>query len=619
VVCNADLPVAYRTLLGGVDAPRVARRGKYSPSCVLWVAGVRGTPPPEATHHNIHFGADWSGAFKALIEDGVRMPDPSILVTLHSLDDASLAPEGCSSIYVLEPTPNLDGHIDWSAERDRITDDCGVAWSLGLGYPTDVVVERIYDPLDWESLGMERGTPFALAHTFRQTGPFRPATTSTSECRVRVHRVVDGARGGCADGAGVGQVWRRSGSISTLGHRHRPLVIHLVLVRSLREVEPVKSPFRRHPPTPTTRLVPEGPVTLDESYELCRQFNKRHGTTYYWSTLVLPAVKRHHVHALYGFARYADDIVDEIPEGGHGEITVEQRAAALASFGDRFFADLERGRSDDPVLKAVVHTVRAFDLDPEAFRRFLRSMTMDLTVESYETWDDLLDYMDGSAAVIGEMMLPILEPTTTSEQPSRTRATSATRSSSPTSCATSTEDLDRHRQYVPQEDMRTVRRRSHRAAVHPGVRRADEVRDRSLPRAVSHRPSSASPCCPNARPAASAPRTRSTAASSTRSRRRGTTCSRSGQRVDRRRRRSWSPSSSCSDPDVGLPPQRSREHFLGGSAHESRDERSGSALSVGLRRALAVAAGVTLAGMVATPLLPPPRGRAPPRAVERWW
>jgi phytoene desaturase len=173
VVCNPDLPVAYRTLLGGVDAPRVARRGKYSPSCLLWVAGVRGAPPADATHHNIHFGTDWDSSFKAIIHDGVRMPDPSILVTLHSLDDRSLAPDGCSSLYVLEPTPNLDGHVDWARERDRAVQSLR-ARVAGLGYPTDVVVERIYDPLDWQALGMERGTPFALAHTFRQTGPFRP-------------------------------------------------------------------------------------------------------------------------------------------------------------------------------------------------------------------------------------------------------------------------------------------------------------------------------------------------------------------------------------------------------------------------------------------------------------
>ena len=173
VVCNPDLPVAYRTLLGGVDAPRVARNGKYSPSCVLWVAGVKGVPPSNAAHHNIHFGKDWDGSFKALIEDGVRMPDPSLLVTLHSLDTPGLAPDGHSSLYVLEPTPNLDGKIDWSKERERIVGDIKSTVAR-LGYPTDVVVERVYDPMDWEALGMERGTPFALAHTFMQTGPFRP-------------------------------------------------------------------------------------------------------------------------------------------------------------------------------------------------------------------------------------------------------------------------------------------------------------------------------------------------------------------------------------------------------------------------------------------------------------
>ena len=144
---------------------------------------------------------------------------------------------------------------------------------------------------------------------------------------------------------------------------------------------------------------------------MCREFNKRHGTTYYWSTKVLPKVKQHHVHALYAFARYADDIVDEIPSHGGRDVPIEVRAAALADFGERFFTDLEAGSSDDPVLKAVVHTVQAFDIDVDAFHRFLRSMTMDLTIDSYETWDDLLVYMDGSAAVIGEMMLPILEPT----------------------------------------------------------------------------------------------------------------------------------------------------------------------------------------------------------------
>jgi phytoene synthase len=188
-------------------------------------------------------------------------------------------------------------------------------------------------------------------------------------------------------------------------------------------------------------------VTLDESYARCRELNKRYGTTYYWSTKVLPRVKQHHVWALYAFCRYADDIVDDL-----GPVSVERRADALADFGNRFFLDLAAGRSDDPVLKAVVHTVKAFDIDPDCFRRFLRSMTMDLTVATYETWDDLLVYMDGSAAVIGEMMLPILEPL-------RPEATTHARDLGNAFQLTNflrdiAEDLDRNRQYVPQEDLR---------------------------------------------------------------------------------------------------------------------------------------------------------------------
>ena len=161
----------------------------------------------------------------------------------------------------------------------------------------------------------------------------------------------------------------------------------------------------RTAPTRGAVGTPRTSVSLQESYARCRELNKAYGTTYYWAAQVLPRVVRHHVHALYGFCRYADDIVDDL-----GPVPVDVRAKALGDFGDRFFEDLELGDSTDPVLKAVVHTVRAFDLDPSYFRRFLRSMTMDLTVDHYRTWDDLLDYMDGSAAVIGEMMLPILGP-----------------------------------------------------------------------------------------------------------------------------------------------------------------------------------------------------------------
>lgn len=187
--------------------------------------------------------------------------------------------------------------------------------------------------------------------------------------------------------------------------------------------------------------------TLEDSYARCRELNRRYGTTYYLSTYLLPALKRPHVHALYGFCRYADDIVDDL-----GPAPVVERAKALADFGDRFFLDLENGASTDPVLKAVVHTVRAFDIDTDAFRRFLRSMTMDLTVGEYSTFEDLCGYMDGSAAVIGEMMLPILEPSDLSAArgPARDLGNAFQLTNFLRDVA---EDLDRGRTYIPQDDI----------------------------------------------------------------------------------------------------------------------------------------------------------------------
>jgi phytoene desaturase len=173
VVSNADITTTYRSMLG-IAPPRVARSGRYSPSCAVWLGGVRGRLPDAAEHHNIHFGGQWRGAFDALLRDGTRMPDPSILVSSPTRTDPGLAPPGGAVLYVLEPVPNLDGNVDWAREGPRLRDD--LLRRVGaLGYPVDeIVVERFTDPMGWAAQGLERGTPFSLAHRFFQTGPFRP-------------------------------------------------------------------------------------------------------------------------------------------------------------------------------------------------------------------------------------------------------------------------------------------------------------------------------------------------------------------------------------------------------------------------------------------------------------
>lgn len=145
---------------------------------------------------------------------------------------------------------------------------------------------------------------------------------------------------------------------------------------------------------------------LQESYELCRQLNKKHGKTYYLATLLLPPEKRPYVHALYGFARYADEIVDDLSS----TLTDTQKAEELRNWSNKFFESFDSGKTDDPVCLAVLDTIKRWNLPKAHFEAFIHSMTMDLTVTEYRTYEELYEYVYGSAAVIGLQMVPILEP-----------------------------------------------------------------------------------------------------------------------------------------------------------------------------------------------------------------
>ena len=143
---------------------------------------------------------------------------------------------------------------------------------------------------------------------------------------------------------------------------------------------------------------------LRKSYAECKKLNAQHGKTYFLATLLLPPAKRPFVHALYGFARYADEIVDDL----NSTLSDEEKAKALKVWGDGVLADIKTGKSHDHIGAALVDTVKRFDIPLSYFEAFLKSMTMDLTVTEYHTYEDLLEYVYGSAAVIGLQMVPIL-------------------------------------------------------------------------------------------------------------------------------------------------------------------------------------------------------------------
>jgi phytoene synthase len=225
---------------------------------------------------------------------------------------------------------------------------------------------------------------------------------------------------------------------------------------------------------------------LTEGYRECAKLTWRYGTTYFWGATLLPRPQRKDVYAVYALCRLADDIVDlpnaqpsgastgsahiakansvhvlpesdavaaepdrTLPDEGDRQAAVR---AQLMAFAEEFRTSLAAGGSTYPVMAAVVHTVTTRRIDPECFDRFFAAMAMDLTTSTYQTWEDLRDYMEGSAAVIGEMMLPVLEPISEAAKPPARSLGLAFQLTN--FLRDVNEDLDRGRVYLPQDDLR---------------------------------------------------------------------------------------------------------------------------------------------------------------------
>ncbi|GGY97727.1 phytoene dehydrogenase [Streptomyces olivaceoviridis] len=197
VVLTPDLPVAYR-LLG--RSPRRPLRLRHSPSAVVLHAGTDRTWP-QLAHHTLFFGAAWHTTFTELTRTGRLMSDPSLLVTRPTATDPRLAPPGRHLHYILAPCPNTDIGPDAAAWREL-----GPRYRQTLlrelerrgldGIEAGVEEECLVTPADWRAAGHAAGTPFSAAHTFAQTGPFRP--------RNLVRGTENAVLAGCGTTPGVG-------------------------------------------------------------------------------------------------------------------------------------------------------------------------------------------------------------------------------------------------------------------------------------------------------------------------------------------------------------------------------------------------------------------------------
>ncbi|MGA1158237.1 MAG: phytoene/squalene synthase family protein [Candidatus Nanopelagicaceae bacterium] len=190
--------------------------------------------------------------------------------------------------------------------------------------------------------------------------------------------------------------------------------------------------------------------TLRKSYSECKRLNSLHGKTYYLATLLLPKAKRPFVHSLYGFARYADEIVDAMDSNRSST----SRRNELEQWSWRMLQDINRGESDDQIGMALVDTVKRFDIPIAYFEAFLHSMAMDLEVTEYANYESLMEYVYGSAAVIGLQMLPILGFDSAYKEESKSAAENLGIAFQLANFIRDIgEDLDRGRVYLPQDEL----------------------------------------------------------------------------------------------------------------------------------------------------------------------
>lgn len=190
---------------------------------------------------------------------------------------------------------------------------------------------------------------------------------------------------------------------------------------------------------------------LREAYRQCRVINAQYGRTFFLATRLLAPDQRPAVHALYGFARRADDILDDVDSG----LSVDERRTRLDALAGELFTALTAGGSDhtDPTLAAVTHSARTYDITWDLFDDFIESMRMDLTITDYPDRPALDHYMHGSAEVIGLQLLPVLGTVSTREEAAPYAAALGTAFQLTNFLRDVDEDLERGRVYLPADEL----------------------------------------------------------------------------------------------------------------------------------------------------------------------
>jgi phytoene desaturase len=183
VLANADLPYAYRELLGGVaDADFKLRKRenlKYTASAFMLYLGVDGKLD-DMLHHNFYLSERYRENFEEIFRERRLPDDPSFYAVVASRTEPRLAPEGKDGLFVLVPVPHLGPNVDWARDGEAFKEKVYGMLERRCGLDRGrVVFEKIRTPVDWrDEYNLEEGAAFGLGHGIFQVGYFRPPMVS---------------------------------------------------------------------------------------------------------------------------------------------------------------------------------------------------------------------------------------------------------------------------------------------------------------------------------------------------------------------------------------------------------------------------------------------------------
>jgi lycopene cyclase domain-containing protein len=411
-----------------------------SPSVLLFYVGLS-KQFPELLHHTFFFDSGLEKHLSEVFETRVMPPDPTFYVSATARSDDNVGPVGGESLFILVPIPYAakdKSEVDTKEIRERIWELVLRRMEAKCGPMKDsIVFYKDYGPNDYvKDFHSFRGNAFGHANLLFQSLVFKPSMDSKLDNLVF------------------------AGHLTNPGPGVPPSLVSGIVAAGLLESKLLNGPAMSWWPLFVAiiacilvwkmSLAPPWD-DMKKSQAECNRLMHAHGRTYFAAASLMGEQRFSDIAAMYAIFRVADDFVDN-----YG--SPKARYDALAKFEVKFWRNWASGvgvYSDHPCLPAVIEASRRLQHDRSLFERFFKSMRYDAQSRvQCRTWEETYEYMDGSAAVIGDFMMPLLMPNGTFEEREKAlpHAQDLGRAFQLTNFIRDIdEDLDLKRQYIPEE------------------------------------------------------------------------------------------------------------------------------------------------------------------------